>query len=144
MRLLKRQQTAFEYMPNLGVQEILEDGKHTGRYCPRYGGRVTYKGNVAMPTGYVQATWFGIDKDYSHILLMEDPKAPIKEDGIIEWDGNTYVIQAVKPSYNFLSIAMRVITKEEADALKKALSQQQQEASSGSETPTETEVTGGE
>lgn len=131
--MLRRQRTSFEYMPFLRKTEILDNGKHTGRHTAKYGGRVTYTGNVAMPTGYVQATWFGIDKDYSHILIMDDPQAPIKEEGIIEWQGDTYVIQAVRPSINFLSIAMRRITPEEAKALKEDLSQQQQEASSGTE-----------
>lgn len=121
MRLLKRQETSFAYMPYLGKQEILDNGRHTGRYGIRYGGRETYRGNVALPTGYVQATWFGIDSDYTHILLMDDPKAPIREEGIIEWRNDTYLIRAVRPSDNFLSIAMRKVTADEAAALKKAL-----------------------
>lgn len=131
MRMLKRQETEFEYMPYYGKTEILDDGRHTGRYGLRLGGRETYRGNLAMPTGYVQATWFGIDKDYSHILIIADPKADIKEEGIIECEGNTYVIQAVRPSINFLSIAMRRVTKEEAQALKEAVVNEPEDETDG-------------
>ena len=131
MRLLKRQEIAFEYIPNLGTEEILVDGKHTGRYEAHYDTPVSYKGNLAMPTGYVQATWFGIDKQYSHILIMEDPNAPIKEEGIIRCKDDVFVIQAVRPSYNFLSVAMRRITPEEAVALNRALESQSDDPGTG-------------
>lgn len=112
MRLLKRNLTEFGHMPYLGKREILVDGKHTGRYETSYGGPILCEGYVAVPTGYINATWFGIDLDYSHILLMDDPKAGIKEEDRIEWQGATYEVKAVRPSINFLSIAMKRLTVE--------------------------------
>lgn len=112
MKLLKRNQTAFGHMPYLGKHEVLEDGRHTGRYETHYGGPIPCVGYIAIPTGYITATWFGIDTDYTHILLMDNPSYGIKEEDRIDWQGATYEVKAVRPSINFLSIAIKKLTAE--------------------------------
>ena len=110
MKLLQRNLTEFEYLPNLGSIEILDGGKHTGRYDTVYGAGVPYKGNIGVPGGYNQHQMFGIVTDYSHVLLMDDPNADIREGGKIRWKDAEYEIRAVVPSLNVLSVALKKIT----------------------------------
>ena len=108
MRLLKRNVTEFEYLPLTGeLSDLNEDGDHTGEFHPVYGNPVTYKGNISAPNGQTQQQFYGEDIRYTHTLLMDDPKADIREHGLIRWRGNTYDIQAVRPSLNVLSVALR-------------------------------------
>lgn len=108
MRLLRRNMTKFEYLPPIGVEtDLNSDGDHTGDFHPVYGDPITYRGNISSPSGQVQHQFYGLDIRYTHTLLMDNPEADINENGLIRWKGNTYDIQAVCPSLNVLSIALR-------------------------------------
>ena len=107
MRLQKSNCTTFTYRPFLGETDIDDDGYHTGEFIPSYGEGIEYYGNINPPGGMAQQTLFGIDTRYTHVLLMDNVKADIREDGIIEWNGNEYDIRAIRPSLNVLSIALR-------------------------------------
>ena len=106
MKLLKRNTTEFTYSAYEGKTEILNNGKHTGKFTLSYSNPVTYRGNISVPAGQVNQQWFGIDVKYTHILLMDDPEAAITESGLIQWKGKTYLIKAVRPSPNVLAIAL--------------------------------------
>lgn len=110
MKLLKRNTTTFEYLPYLGKRERTEDGKHTGEYPPTYGVPVPYTGMINASSGLAQAQMYGFTTDYTHVLLMDDPKADIKEQGRILWNGDTYEIRAVRPTINVLSVALRKLS----------------------------------
>ena len=107
MRLLKRNTTPFVYRPFLGQREILENDRHTGQYEPTYGEDVPYTGTMGEPNGYSQNTFYGIETNYTHVLLLDKPDADIRETGLIEWKGDVYEIVAVRPSLNVLSVALR-------------------------------------
>lgn len=108
MRLLRRNTTIFEYLPNTGEEtDVNTDGDHTGAYEPVYGDPVEYRGNISTPSGYTSQTFYGEDIRYSHVLLMDDPNADIREDGIIRWKGRTFDILSVHPSLNSVSIALK-------------------------------------
>lgn len=108
MRLLRRNMTKFEYLPPENeASDLNEDGEHTGEFHPVYGEPVTYRGNISAPNGQTQQQFYGEDIRYTHTLLMHDPKADIREHGLIRWRGETYDIQAVRPSLNVLSVALR-------------------------------------
>lgn len=108
MRLLKRNVTTFEYLPYDGVQSDLnDDGEHTGEFHPTYGDPIMLRGNISSPSGRVNQTFYGQDIRYTHTLVMDDPEAEIKEGGLIRWKGNTYDVQAVRPSLNVLSVALK-------------------------------------
>lgn len=107
MRLLKRNETGFTYAPYLGKVEILKDGKHTGKYEVAYGEPVEYRGNISVPSGQDQQQLFGLELRYTHVLLMDNPDADIREDGLVRWKGNTYEIKAVRPSLNVLAVALK-------------------------------------
>ena len=116
MRLLKRNTTKFEYLPYDGtVTDLNDEGEHTGEFVPAYGTAVEYTGNISIPSGSVNPTFYGKDIRYTHVLLMDDPKADIRENGVIRWNGNLYDVTAVRPSLNSLSVALKQQTGNHAE-----------------------------
>lgn len=114
MRNLKRNTKRFQYYPNTGLKSDLnKDGDHTGDPQPVYGEPVTYRGTFSTPSGQTKPTFYGRDIQYTHVLVMCNTKADIKEYGYILWKGDRYEIRAVAPSLNVLSIALRKMTVDE-------------------------------
>ena len=114
MRLLRRNLKTFEYLPFVseGSDED-ENGDHTGEYgTPVYGDPVSMKGNISVPSGQANQTFYGLSVRYTHILLVADHKADIRENGLIRWNGDLYDITAVAPSLNVLSVALQKQTKD--------------------------------
>ena len=108
MKLLRRNTTEFEYLPESDeTSDLDEQGRHTGEYYPVPGTPVSYRGNISTPSGKTVPAFYGMDIRYTHVLVMDDPKAAIDEHGTIRWKGELYDIQAVRPSINALSIALR-------------------------------------
>ena len=115
MKLLLRNLTEFEYLPYLGTEtDLNEDNEHTGEFRREYGNPVPMRGNISSPSGNTNPTFYGEDIRYTHTLLMEDPKAEINEYGQIRWKGELYDIQAVRPSINALSVALKKQTVDHA------------------------------
>lgn len=106
MKLLKRNTVPFEYRAYLGQVEVLKDGLHTGNYVPNYGVPMQYYGNISAPSGVAQAYLFGLDTQYTHVLLMDDMDADINVDGVITRKGVVYDVVAVRPSLNVQAIAL--------------------------------------
>ena len=115
MRLLKRNTICFLYKAYLGDEEILKDGLHTGQYTTVYAHPVPFRGTLSVPYGYVTAQLFGTKKNYTHVLLMEDPKSPISEHGLVISEGAEYEIMAVRPSLNVLAIGLKKRTENHAE-----------------------------
>ena len=116
MKCLKRNMTDFEYLPYDGTEtDLNDDGDHTGEFHRAYGTPVPYKGNISTPSGKVNQTFYGDDIRYTHTLVMDTPDVDIHEGGLICWKGNLYDIQAVRPSLNAVSIALKRQTKEYDD-----------------------------
>lgn len=112
MRLLKRNTTEFEYLPYDSTgSDVNEDGDHTGDFDHSYDDPVKYIGNISSPSGNTNQTFYGQDIRYTHTLLMDKPDVPIDERGLIRWKSELYDIVAVRPSINFLSIALRKQTE---------------------------------
>lgn len=114
MRMLRRNLSAFDYKPYLGKQEVLSDGRHTGRYEAQYGDPIGYEGHIDRAAGSAQHEPFGINTNYTHVLLMDDPDAPIDEAGRVVWRGAEYEVTAVRPTLNVLSVALKKLTGTEA------------------------------
>ena len=114
MRLQYINTTTFQYRAYLGKTEVLSNGRHTGHSEPSYADPVEYRGNISVPYGQASQQMFGQDIRYTHVLVMEDPNADIKEDGLIDWRDNTYEIKAVRPSLNYLNVALKRRTKNSA------------------------------
>lgn len=116
MRCLKRNETEFEYLPYEGIQEgVDDDGDYTGENVATYGDPIPYRGNISTPSGRVNQTFYGEDIRYSHTLVMCKPDADINEYGLILWKGETYTIEAVRPSINAISLALRKQTTDHAE-----------------------------
>ena len=115
MRLLKRNTACFLYRAYLGDEEILKDGLHTGQDTAVYAHPVPFRGTISVLCGYVSAQLFGTKKNYTHVLLMDDVRAPISEHGLILWKGAEYEILAVRPSLNVLAVGLRKRTEDHAE-----------------------------
>lgn len=116
MRLLRRNTTVFEYLPNTGTGDDLdENGMHTGNYEYTYGDPVEYRGNISTPSGAAVNTFYGLEALYTHTLVMDDLDVDIHEGGIIRWKGHNYDVVAVRPSLNVVSIALRKQTVNHAE-----------------------------
>ena len=112
MRTQRRNTVRFQYKANTGEEtEVTRSDMHTGEYEPVYADPVEYRGNISAPSGVAQANLFGLNTPYTHVLVMDDPKAQIKEDGLVVWNGDEYEVKAVRPSLNVLSVALRKRTK---------------------------------
>ena len=113
MRLLKRNLTKFEYLPYTGVETDLNDeNEHTGDFKPVCGDPVSYKGNISIPSGQTNLTFYGLEGRYTHTLVMDDPDADIREGGVVRWKDHSYDVIAVRPSINVLSVALRRQTED--------------------------------
>lgn len=113
MKCLRRNKQEFEYLPYSGVDSDLnEDGEHTGEFHHLYDSPVRYKGNISVPSGHTNQTFYGEEIRYTHTLVMDDPNVNMDEYGLVRWKGNTYDIQAVRPSMNSVSIALKQRTKD--------------------------------
>ena len=96
-------------------EEILKDGMHTGQYAAVYAHPIPYRGTISVPYGYVTAQLFGTKKNYTHVLLMEDPEAPITEHGLVIFKGAEYEVRAVRPSLNVLAVGLQKRTENNAE-----------------------------
>lgn len=138
MKCLKRNMTTFEYLPHTGLEtDVNDDGEHTGEFHPAYGNAVEYEGNISSPSGQTSQQFYGKDVRYTHTLVMDNPNVDINELGLIRWKGELYDIVAVRPSINFISIALRKQTVNHATP--EELPDEDDE-----EDPSETSGTGGE
>lgn len=116
MRLLKRNMTGVDYLPYGGMMtDLNEDGEHTGEFRPQPCQPVHYEGNMSTPNGQVNQAFYGTDLRYTHVLLLDNPKADIRETGKIRWKGGLYDILAVRPSLNVMSIALRKQTENNSE-----------------------------
>ena len=122
MRLLQRNLTEFEYIPQTEETDIdPETGIHTGEFRPvtaeddEDAEPILYEGNISPASQYATYTLFGTDIRYTHVLLMDDPEVEINEYGKIKWNGDLYDIRAVRRSLDSVSIALRKQTKDHAE-----------------------------
>ena len=114
MRGLKRNQKKFQYYPHTGLtSDLNSDGDHTGQREPVYGSPVTYSGTFSTASGQTSPTFYGRDLRYTHVLVMTNMKADIKETGYILWKGDKYEIKAVADSLNVKNIALRRMSPDE-------------------------------
>lgn len=114
MRLLKRNLKTVEYLSYLGKEEVLTDGKHTGRFEVKYDDPVIFEGNMSVPSSYAVHQLFGIDTNYTHVLMLEGTNTGIQEEGLIVYGDDTYEIRSVRESLNVTTVALRKRTRSKA------------------------------
>lgn len=112
MILLRRNLKELEYIPYEGESDLDPDtGRHTGEPVPSYGAPIPFDGNISSPSQHVNATFYGTDIRYTHTLAME----PTDEFTVTEYDRirdgeATYEVTAVRPSLNYITVALRKLT----------------------------------
>ena len=112
MKCLKRNLKPFTYRKYLGESDYDEEtGEYSGEPVRQYSDPVPYEGNFSVPGGFASLTLFGVDTRYTHVLVMDDPEADIAETGLIDCEGTTYEVRAVRPSLNVLAAALQKQTK---------------------------------
>ena len=119
MKLLRRNTTEFKYYAYTGLDDDIdpETGLHTGIPKPVYDDPVTYRGTISTPSGSAVQAFDGLEVRYTNILVMDDPNADIRETGYIVCKGKQYLITAVRPSMNVLSIALIERTVDHGDQM---------------------------
>ena len=119
MRLQQRNCRKMEYLPFLGETDVDPDtGMHTGEPVMQYGDPVELKGNISVPSRRTDATFYGEDVRYTHELLLPLKRKglQIEEYGLIRFQDDLYDIRAVRPSLNFVSIALQKQTVNHGEA----------------------------
>ena len=119
MKLLRRNTTEFEYYAYTGLDDDIDPATelHTGIPKPVYEEPVTYRGTISAPSGSAVQAFDGLEVRYTNILVMDNPNADIHETGYIVCKGKQYLITAVRPSMNVLSIALIERTVDHGDQM---------------------------
>lgn len=117
MILLKRNLKEVEYLPYEGESDIdPKTGMHTGEPVPSYGEPIPFLGNISSPSQYVNPTFYGEDIRYTHTLAMEPTdEFEVNEYGMIRYNKDLYEIRAVRPSLNYVTLALRKQTVDHSD-----------------------------
>jgi hypothetical protein len=120
MRALVRNKILIHYANYRDKKPIKDEyGNLTGEYEVSYENPVAVKANVSAARGESTTRQFGDDVNYDRVIIIDDPKFPIKEASIlwidaspeIQEDGSTkyphdYIVKEVAPSLNSVSIAV--------------------------------------
>lgn len=110
MRTLKRNKVEVTYALYDGKAEIQNsDGTYTGEWEKTYSEPVTLMANVAPATGNASVEPFGVDTNYSHIMVVEGTDCPIVEETIVLYNGQTYRVVRVAKSLNHIRYALKEI-----------------------------------
>lgn len=116
MRLQKRNCVTLEYLPYEGLETDLdENGLHTGVFRPEYGMPVKYVGNISAPSGSAIQAFDGLEVRYSHVLILDNVKADIREEGKVRYRNRLYTVTAVRPSLNVMLVALLADTVNNGD-----------------------------
>ncbi len=120
MRALVRNKVLIHYANYRDKTPIKDEyGNLTGEYEISYENPIAVKANVSAARGEATTRQFGDDVNYDRVILIDDPKFPIKESSIlwietpptIQTDGSTkdphdYIVKQVATSLNSVSIAV--------------------------------------
>jgi hypothetical protein len=116
MRTLKRNKVEVTYALYDGKAEIQNsDGTYTGEWEKTYSEPVTLMANVAPATGNASVEPFGVDTNYSHIMVVEGTDCPIAEETIVLYNGQTYRVVRVAKSLNHIRYALREVQTDEGE-----------------------------
>lgn len=116
MRTLNRNKQPLYYALYKGKTEAVDDyGNKTGEYTTEYYTPVKVYMNISPARGNIVLEQFGINTQYTHILVTDDMNCPIDKDTIL-WIGKTpdtngavkhnFVVKQVARSLNSISYAI--------------------------------------
>ena len=124
MKALARNKVLIHYANYRDKTPIKDEyGNLTGEYEVAYENPVAVKANVSAARGESTTRQFGDDVNYDRVIIIDDPKFPIKESSIlwidtppeIQKDGSTkdphdYIVKQVAVSLNSVSIAVSKVS----------------------------------
>ena len=124
MKALARNKVLIHYANYRDKTPIRDEyGNLTGEYEVSHENPVAVKANVSAARGESTTRQFGDDVNYDRVILIDDPKFPIKESSIlwidtppeIQKDGSTkdphdYIVKQVAVSLNSVSIAVSKVS----------------------------------
>lgn len=115
MRALARNKQAIYYALYQGKQDITEDSYYTGEQETVYSEPVLFKINVSPSKGNADLEIFGIEAQYSKVMVTADMSCPIDEYSRL-WIGITpdqpynYVVKRVARGLNSISYAIEEVS----------------------------------
>lgn len=108
MRNLQRNKKVLTYKLYLGKGEIVDKyGDPTGDYKESYTEPEEFVAYVTPNTGSTAYNFFGLDTNYSHMVITSNMECPIKEDSLVTYEGNEYVVVKRAKSLNQIVLAIR-------------------------------------
>ena len=114
MRTLKRNKVQVSYALYSGKTEVQNtDGTYTGEWTKTYASPVTLMANIAPATGNASIEPFGVDTDYTHIMVVEGVDAPLTEETIVLYNGQSYRVVRIAKSLNHIRYALREVQVDE-------------------------------
>ena len=122
MRTLKRNKQKIWYATYLGYEDQMEDGLYTGDLVPTYSDPVMLMANVNPASGRTGIEPFGVDTNYTHLMVTDELNLPIDELSVIwfgrepEVDGSpvapNFRVTRVAKSLNSVTYALEEIHRE--------------------------------
>lgn len=116
MRTLNRNKQPLYYALYKGKTEYVDEyGNKTGEYIPQYETPVKVYMNISPARGNIALEQFGINTQYTHILVTDIMDCPISKDTVL-WIGKTpdnertiphnFVVKEIAKSLNSISYAI--------------------------------------
>lgn len=119
MRCMRRNKRVFWYAKYSGKEELIQNGKRTGQFRPKYSDPITAIASISTARGAAGDESFGISASYDRTITLDEPLPGLDEsavlwidqepadDGSVPWD---YVVEKVAQSLNFATVAVRKVS----------------------------------
>lgn len=114
MRTLKRNKVKVWYVNLDGETEIVNEGIRTGEYRKTYTAPAYLMANVSPATGNTSLEPFGVETNYSHVMVIEGTSCPINEttqlylgDNPLTATDNFFMVARIAKSLNHTRIALK-------------------------------------
>lgn len=117
MRTLRRNKIKVWYVLYQGETEITDSlGNYTGEWEKTYSEPILLMANVAPATGATSIEAFGVDSDYTHVMVVEGTDCPLDEESQV-WIGDDptnatdgfFKIVRVAKSLNHIRYALKEV-----------------------------------
>lgn len=116
MKVLKQNRRKTYYALYTGDNEVLIDGKRTGRFEPTYSTPQEFKVNVSATQGNAYVRPFGMWGDFSAIMVTDDMDTPFDTSTVfwVDKDPSTdpynFIVVRVSRSLNSTTIALKEVS----------------------------------
>ena len=115
MKDLSRNKKTFYYALYTGNAEVIDEfGNRTGQYVATYTEPIAYRANISPARGASDLEQFGINTNYTKVIVTSDMECPFTETtrlwiGIPTSKSYNYVVTQRAESINSISFAIREV-----------------------------------